>query len=78
MFVHFKKKKRQPRGKKKHQNTYVFYCDTRVGVASGGKVGVMWWLVAEIPGLLGLTYFQKELKPKSFPGTGSWWVRLPW
>lgn len=50
----------------------VFCCDTHVGVVSGGKVSVtpavMWWLIPEILGLLGLTYFQKELKPKSFPG----------
>lgn len=55
---------------------YVFCCNTCVGVVSGGKVSVtltvMWWLIPEILDLLGLTYFQKELKPKSFPGKVSW------
>lgn len=28
----------------------------------------MWWLIPQILDLLGLIYFQKELKPERFPG----------
>lgn len=38
----------------------------------------MWWLKPEILDLRGLTYFQKELEPKGFPGKASWSMRLPW
>lgn len=38
---------------------------------------LMWSLIPEIPDLLGLTYFQKELKPERFPGKVSGQIRLP-
>lgn len=47
-------------------------CDTLVGVVPGGRVNstltLMWSLIPDILEILGLTYFQKELKPERFPG----------
>lgn len=51
--------------------TRMFYdCETHVGVVPGGEVNLtlMRWLIPQILDLLGLIYFQKELKPERFPG----------
>lgn len=68
----FMQKKKKPT-KVKIIKTRMFYdCETRVGAVPGGKADLtltlMWWLIPQILDLLGLIYFQKELKPERFPG----------